>query len=731
MDIINNRNYRTKDIIGKYLIACWGLLLLLLSSCDERSNPIDNDSNSSEEKLSDIDKIMDNIIKWNTYAASDSVVKSYESEIQDDGSWVDINYGDNTRGWDPQRHYHRILPMALAYINPQSKYYKNEGLYNKIILGINYWITLNIKSPDWYHNQINEPEFMGMILITMRKGDKKIPSEIEERIIEKWRNNESNPEEMTGANRTETALHWLYFACLTKDEELLKLAIYYLFEPIRYVEDEGFQVDGSFFQHGHQLYIGGYGEVLLESVLQSAVCIMGTQYSLPEEKLALLRDYVINSWANVIRGEVMHWNAIGRQLTRPDFLRYPERRIPIIEKMIEVDAQYAPIYNQIRNRLLGISSPDANLTPCHIHFFRGDYTVHVEKNYTFSMRMASTRTTRQERANGENVLGHYLSDGATAITRTGKEYLDLMPFWDWNKIPGTTAPKGYTPITYQGYGTSIFAGGVSDKRYGCSTYKYYDDFKGINTGASKGYFFFENEIVCLGAGINSSHETAQTTINQCWGEASFVAGKNMEYSMFDGDIEQNEIKDYNWILHDKIGYYIPEGQKIVVENKKKTGNWKWISTHQEDKEMVGKVFTLGIEHDGPVQNGKYSYVIIPNCERSSLSAFAKQNDIEILANTDSVQIVYHKKKRLYECIFYKACKYEGQAYITSNQPCALLIQKLGGAYSIHIADPSQSKRKISIGIQEKDMDEMIYGSCDFTGIDDQYAGMTKDFVISR
>ena len=56
---------------------------------------------------------------------------------------------------------------------------------------------------------------------------------------------------------------------------------------------------------------------------------------------------------------------------------------------------------------------------------------------------------------------------------------------------------------WQTRGTSTFAGGVSDSIYGVSAYAYMDNYAGVNTGAKKAWFFFDNEVVCLGSGINS------------------------------------------------------------------------------------------------------------------------------------------------------------------------------------------------------------------------------------
>lgn len=693
---------------------------------------------SSSAAKQDLDIIMENIRSLNLYSPDYTVIESYLNLMKEDGSFTDIDYTVTSKsGWTPHNHYFRLMDMVNAYVNPSCLYFSVKDLYMKIIKGLDYWMTDTPIATNWWHTQIEEPQYFGLMLILMKIGDEKIPSSIETRIIERWRNNGSNPAKRSGSNRSDIALHWMYYACLTNDSDLLKTAMKYLFEPVAYTNGEGIQVDNSFFQHGQQLYIMGYGEAFLESVLQAAYCVAGTQYKLSDEKLVILRDFILNSWSQCIRGDAANWNSMGRQLARVDYLRDHEGRSRIISMMIDVDREHENDYLKIKDRILGTAMPSDGLDPYHVHFFRGDYSVHVRKPYNFSTRMVSSRTCRQEYGNGENLKNYYLSDGATEISRTGNEYTNIMPLWDWNKIPGVTAPVldtiPRTPELWSVYGTSDFAGGVSDSIYGCSTYKFFDEYSGVNTGASKGWFFFDDEIVCLGAGIKSGHEDVRTTINQCWGTQLFSVGTTSGITTFEGNIDQKQFDEgCTWVLHDSIGYYFPDRQSVLVENRKKTGNWRWISTTQEDKDLEGKVFTLSLKHPSQPENSKYSYIVIPGTDEESMSAYSGKSQIDILANTDSVQVVRHRGMDLYECIFYKACTFKhDDLSIHSLQPCALLVRPERENIAVHVADPGQQKGLMQIGVKGQYMGGMKYGACDFSDIDTQYAGMTKSFIIKK
>ena len=78
-----------------------------------------------------------------------------------------------------------------------------------------------------------------------------------------------------------------------------------------------------------------------------------------------------------------------------------------------------------------------------------------------------------------------------------------MPIWEWDKIPGVTSRDFKTDqqmtVQWGESGSTEFVGGVSDGKYGATVYDMnYNDVK-----AKKSYFFFDDEVVCLGAGINS------------------------------------------------------------------------------------------------------------------------------------------------------------------------------------------------------------------------------------
>ena len=104
----------------------------------------------------------------------------------------------------------------------------------------------------------------------------------------------------------------------------------------------------------------------------------------------------------------------------------------------------------------------------------------------------------------EVITGYYLGDGATYLYQSGKEYKNIFPYWNWKKIPGTTTLQDDEPLpelTASGYRIpSDFVGGVSDGSDGIAVL----DYNRLGVDAKKSWFIFNDQIVCLGAGVHSS-----------------------------------------------------------------------------------------------------------------------------------------------------------------------------------------------------------------------------------
>lgn len=660
-------------------------------------------------------------------------------ELYDDvqGCFIDIDYARRDRtNWMPLIHVDRLYDFVFAYTNPKNPYYQDEDLYHKIVKGLEYWHHRHPHCNNWWYNQIAEPQKLGILLIQMRVGKRQIPEALETKVLQRMRKDGGHPARWTGANRTDIALHWIYRACLQKNDVDLKTAVENVYSPLSYTVKEGFQHDNSYFQHGVQLYIGGYGDEILKGITQVALYAKGTKYALDDERIQLLGHFMRGTYYQVIRGQYMLFDVLGRGVSRSNATQKSHAAL-FAKRMLILDPVHTDEYNAIIARLEGKKPADYGIKPLHTHYFRGDYTLHVRPHYTFDVRMVSNRTMRCEYGNGENLKTYFMSDGCTNIVTEGNEYARIFPVWNWNRIPGVTAPQldtiPRTVVDWQTKGTSVFAGGVSDSLYGVSVYSYLDTYADINTAAKKACFFFDDEIICLGAGINSTAGVPVcTTINQCLlSKKEVILSQSKKQSVVkEGDFVYDSPE---WVLHNGVGYVFPSGGNLFLSKKVQTGSWYSINHTESKDQQQQEVFTLGFNHGCNPWDATYAYMVVPGIHSVRKMNHYRKSPVEILANTDSMQIVRHAKLGIWQMVFYKEGTFRnGELSVSVDKACALMIKDgHSGNAELHIADPGQTQSCIKVELLIPEISsERKTVLCDFrnTGI---YAGASKAYKLKN
>jgi chondroitin AC lyase len=615
---------------------------------------------------------------------------------QADGSWKDVKYTDQSiTNWKPYDHLLKLQSLIQVYLNKESIYYGNQKAFEAISKAFKYWYEKDPKSSNWWHNEIASPQMLGELLIMMRYGKQQLAADFEEQLIERMKRGDMVKQ--TGANKVDIAMHYFYRALLTNDDALLGISTKELFFPVSLVyQKEGLQYDYAFLQHGPQLQVASYGTVFISGILKLANYLKGTPYGLNAEQLAIFSKYYRDTYLKAIRGSYMDFNGEGRGVSRANILRKANEKTQLkIAK--QIDPANLQDFDNAISRTDSTELPSYKIEPYHRHFWTADYTQHLRAAYSFNVRMVSNRTNRSETGNEENLLGRYLSDGATNIQLRGPEYYNIMPIWEWDKIPGTTS-RDYvndrpTTKNWGERGDNAFAGGVSDGVYGTSGYALNHD----SLQAKKAWFFFDKEIVCLGAGIQSNTaENITTTVNQSWLNGHVVSPDDDKISS-GKTLSLN--KNQNWLWHDGVGYYFPQGGDITLSTDIQQGNWHHIN-HSYSKEMLsGEVFKLSINHGSQPVNAQYAYLVLPGIKEAEMRKL-NVNTIQLLSNTDQIQAVYHSSLDMVQAIFYSAGTIAlPNMEIKTDKACAILIKNVNGKQVISLADPLQKEQIINLEIK--------------------------------
>ena len=611
---------------------------------------------------------------------------AHNLSIKADGSWADIDYASKAEtNWAPLLHLNRIKQFALQETRSSAK----------MITALRYWLQANPTSNNWFQNEIASPTAIGEILM-LAKG--RLPSSLQDSLLICMK--QGNVEKAIGANKLDIAIHMLYRACVSKDKNLMDSAVNQAFMPITLNNNEGLQPDYSYRQHGPQLQIASYGQVFLTGEYKVASWLIGTSYALPAEKLKILDQYLINTYLKTIRGRYIDFNTEGRGISRNEVLD----KLNITSKaskhsLLALAKQVNPNNEQIlaaaEQRISQTQAPSFQVKPAHSYFYKSDYTLHTRPAYSFNVRTVSKRTIRTEAGNRENLIGKFLPDGATNIQRKGDEYFNIMPIWEWDKIPGITG-RDYvvdqkTTLEWGERGVGAFIGGTTDGVYGTTVY----DLNYNEITAKKAWFFFDEEVVCLGTAINSyAKEPITTTVNQAWQKGVVKAFAN------DKLVEANKgftSAAIQWVWHDSVGYYFPNKGQINLTNDEQRGSWATINANRSKNEVKGKVFKLWFNHGVDPVNQAYAYIVKPGISENEMN---KVLAIKIIVNTAAMQAVAHTDLQMVQVVFYEAGSLTAEGCtITVDQPCILLVKAIKSKNPIlSVSDPTQKLTAIRISL---------------------------------
>jgi len=451
---------------------------------------------------------------------------------------------------------------------------------------------------------------------------------------------------------------------------------------------EAVQVDNSFYMHGRQFYSNGYGMSMFRDMSFWIYMLRETSYAFEQDVIDLMADYMIDGTSWTIRGDIMELY-LGYRPYDYDvgYDNYAAEYIDPLKRMIESDPDRADEYQAILDNIQGKNT--VNGKNGNYYMWRSGYASHMRDGYGVNIKMDSNQIIGGEwrgswsgydKDGGQ--LIYWTSSAASTITVDGDEYTNVYPTYDWAHCPGTTTAarivQDYANAGRFTNGTEHTIG-VSNGKYGNTAY----DMNKKGTQVKKGYFFFDDEFVALGSGINSTEGVnIHTTLNQCEAEDVNVGGQ----SVAEGTKEQ--IYNTNWLYNGKVGYVFLENTDVVVSNSVQTNNpslWD-----EAKKNETPATFTAYLDHGLKPSNDSYAYIVVPNTTAGAVSQYAGNTPVTVIANNEKVQAVRHDGLKQTQINFYQAgsLEYKDGYIITVDQPCSIII------------DESEDTRKISVAVND-------------------------------
>ena len=591
--------------------------------------------------------------------------------------------------------------------------------------------------------------------------------------------------EAQGANIIDCSTTAVGLGALREDNELVYLGMLASSQTfvIQNVEDSaqiaangynsGFYPDGSYLDHIKVPYLGAYGIEFMKGGAKIPSLLAGTPWKYPEQVQDNLESYIVEGFGNGMYQGMMLDCLKGRSVSRPASSNQAagreammiilqivdsfsqeakETTLSALKAWLEEDEGFIDSLVGAENmaikkkakEILEDTSIQSNVAPIHKSYPLMDRAVHRTEDYLFALSMYSERIQNTEIMNDENRFGWHQNNGMTYIYDEDKQYTENY----WNtvnplRLPGTTVvPVNIGTGKPDGSGFAqggdfcskeSWVGGTSIGNYGVSGMSFSGETQGIAGDApvsyapdlkgKKSWFMFDDEIVCLGAGITNKNMElpVETTIEnkklrKDGSNQLLVNGEKTEIPVKEANVKElvertadvsgTSFEQVNWAHLEGnqsvgTGYYFPEeNTEIQVRRGQTTGSWKDVGTFEG--ESTENYLEMWVDHGQNPENASYSYVLLPETSAEETENYAQAPKVTILENSSEVQAVRHETLKITGINFWQE---QGGSIdgITSDKAASVMLQETEqGTVKVSVSDPTmKNKGNIQLTLEEE------------------------------
>lgn len=646
--------------------------------------------------------------------------------------WSDLAGLTNNSGaiWNT---YLNLQTMALAYDTAGSGLYTNAQLAASLTSALD-WMYANIYNEhntnqyeNWWHWEIGAP--LALNNLTVLLYNQLTGTEITNYMnaVNHFTPTPSGDE----ANLLWTATVVGVRGAVIRDPAKLNAAVLALSSIFPYVTGgDGYYADGSFVFHTYYAYSDSYGESLLQYSSRLMEMVNGSRWAVTDPNQTNVCQWVYNCYQPVIHDceamDMVRGRAIARFDETSQFIGGE-----VVAAILHV-AQIAPTNDALAFKsmakcwLLGdtatnfVASTDLGTVPlaqavladpaipvrpemtAHYTYAGMDRVVHLRPNYTFGLSMFSDRIATFEFGNNENLEGWYTGYGMTYLYNTDQTQYDdcFWPTVDSYHLPGTTVdlqPRsagsggGYRSANYWTGGATLGVWGAAGMQLNAWN---------SSLTARKSWFMFDNEIVCLGAGITSSSNWDVQTIVE--NRKLTSAGTN-DFAV-NGLLEPGSLgwtgslAGVSWahltgnLPGADIGYYFPQPAALNFTRAASTGSWYGIDPYEvgSPTNTIGRNYlSFWFDHGTNPVNGAYAYVLLPGQTSAGTAAYAAAPQVSVIVNTNTMQAVSQGPLGLTAANFWTDGT-QTVGGITANRKASVVVRLTETNIAVAVADPTQT-----------------------------------------
>ena len=609
--------------------------------------PIDDRNNDliSKDFYSLFDKVK--AAQWGKPNADEA--KKYEALLINDTvgyKFSSVDYSSTSASaWNTVNHLLYLKTLISCYGEERLK--TDTKARETVMAVLDNWLENNYTcTVNWWYNEIQTPRYMAAIglMLSDHLTEGQL-AKMDEIIGKGTLRGSSKATTYTGANLSDMMATTIQHGLLMGDYGTVFAASERMAEEIVVAakNKEGIQSDGSYFQHGNLLCsAGSYGTVFVKGIETFIVQLYGTCFALPDEKIELFIDHLLDDQSMFHRMYGTAYFSIGRSAV---YANGASQLMGTARTLSRIDGIYR------RDDLLRYSESfsDITKTDAALRYFPLSYSL-VSKNadYYMAVRGAHKGFILTEVVNRQNLLGYNLSYGAnTCYMYYGDEYQAIGAVLDFSMFPGITTYHEDDAILMERYnndygktwGKSTYTGahcdGMTDDKTGIGAL--YMEL--INDGLSGKLSFitYKNITIALGAGLDcakgSNTAEIRTSVDQCKYNNAKIGSTSLTLNGGSVSVMGNAA-----IYNGAFAYYNLGNGVLTAEAKTMTGSYSRTDSAKGYYEQSADVFSLYYSYGTKLDDASYAYAV---CANGDGKAPATSNDLPILkiTNTESIQAV--------------------------------------------------------------------------------------------
>ena len=661
----------------------------------------------------------------------------------------------------------RIKDIVMAYKSQGTKYYEDPEVKKAIDVCLAYLMSgfpniLNYHDRvfgNWWDWSIGVPKDLTIVGILLYDDlDESYRRELYNMILllvpdvnyywGRSSNGRATRYAATGANGSEMAMTTVLNGMIGNDPVSLFKASDTMVNELRYVESgEGFYKDGSFKQHGNFAYNGAYGVEKLRAVTTLATVLNNTPWECTDADSNIVYEWILNAYRPLYADGGIFDMVQGRSISRynrSDITtgRYamdaivrlaanaPAQYKKALDTFVKTQAALGVAYDPtsyyggmkslsslvlVKNYLNNDAIPLDTENYTKIYGSMDKAVTHGD-DFSLGFSMFSSRNGGVESINNENLKGWYTSDGALTLYN-GDQGQFGEGFWatiDHTRLAGITTNHETKSMSSNNNKTNerdwVGGSALNVENYASIGM----DFKSTisDLEAKKSWFVFGDQIVALGAGIKTTAgDTTETIVENRKIDNNnklLVNGSEVVAS----DSADQQAANWAWLSENTkgsaIGYYFPEETTVSLKRETRTGKWSEVNTNSnagDADEVTKQYISIAMDHGTNPTDASYGYVLLPGKTQEEMTAYAKDNGIEILSNTDKLQAAADTATGVSGYNFFTAGESNvpenyGIQKLTSDAPASVTMYNNGHKMiQLAISDPTQKSSTITLHLE--------------------------------